>query len=153
MCAGAAWQDVRILNMSSRGMMLRASASPVAGSYVEVRRAHHVIVARVVWSSKHQFGVRTQDSLSVEAVVAGAVAPASTPGDVQTGKFERRAVPRRPSIYDDSRVVARHLELTLVAVLGCSAAFGAYATVQDAFAKPMALVSAGLAGQKPPVAD
>jgi hypothetical protein len=46
------WTDARILNISRRGLMVRSPAAPLHGTYVEVSRGTHRIVARVVWVSR-----------------------------------------------------------------------------------------------------
>lgn len=69
MHTGTDWVDVTILNMSARGLMMRASCDVGRGSYVEVRRGTLTIVARVVWSRGGYFGLRSQDRIPIEDVV------------------------------------------------------------------------------------
>ena len=73
MLAGAAWSDVCIVNLSSRGAGLQCACPPVRGTYVEIRRGSHVLVGQVMWSAGHRFGVRTQDRLAVNAIIANSI--------------------------------------------------------------------------------
>src|SRR5690349_16447421 len=96
---GPSWADVNIRNISSRGLMVQAASSPPRGSYVELRRGRHAIVARVAWSNGRRFGVQTQDRLDVDAIVAE---PDQSSSDFRKAKaadpaFERRATPRAPT--------------------------------------------------------
>lgn len=50
MRTGVSWHDVCILNLSAHGVGLQAAEPPARGTYVEIRRGPHVIVARVAWS-------------------------------------------------------------------------------------------------------
>lgn len=69
MRVGSQWMDVVIHNVSSRGMMIGCDQPPAPGSYVEVRRGTIVIVGRAMWSKDRFFGIRSQDKLSVKALV------------------------------------------------------------------------------------
>ena len=139
---GGAWSDACILNISSRGMLLQSARPPGRGSYVEIRRGPHVIVARVVWAKQHRFGVKSQDCLAVDLLVGeagGSEGAAAGPVLV-----ERRAAPRRRSRADSSRAFGRAFEF---ACIGCLAAMGAtvlLGAVHEALARPFAAVSAEL---------
>ncbi|MEH3048214.1 PilZ domain-containing protein [Sphingomonas adhaesiva] len=69
MRVGSAWTDVVIHNVSSRGLMGGCDTPPAPGSYIEVRRGTIVIVGRVMWGKGRFFGVRTQDRISVKALI------------------------------------------------------------------------------------
>ncbi len=69
MRVGSAWTDVVIHNVSSRGLMGGSDTPPAPGSYIEVRRGTIVIVGRVMWGKGRFFGVRTQDRISVKALI------------------------------------------------------------------------------------
>lgn len=144
---GASWKDICILNLSSRGMMVRSSNTPLPGSYVEVRRGQHVIVARVVWSGDQKFGVLTQDRLPVD-VIASDGAIEKPLADIPA---ERRSTPRRANRLDDrhaaSRLTGRLLEYGFLLIVGVSAAVGGFVTVEEAFANPLDLVSNALSDE------
>lgn len=54
-------RDACILDLSSRGLMIHASETVPGGSYLELRRGRHVIVARVVWSRDRRAGLQAQE--------------------------------------------------------------------------------------------
>ncbi|WP_267378742.1 MULTISPECIES: PilZ domain-containing protein [unclassified Sphingomonas] len=67
--SGRGWSDACIHNISSRGLLIGLDDAPENGSYVDIRRGTLVIVGRVVWSRQGFIGIRTQDKVSVAAVV------------------------------------------------------------------------------------
>ena len=135
MQAGGRWRDACILNISSRGLLLHSSDAPSAGSYLEIRRGQHVMVARVVWSEAERFGVHTQDRLPVEAIVRDLPAIGSSePG--QNRFVERRHRPRER--HERSRLAGRWLEYAAFAIGGMIAASSAYGAVSVAMAQPIA---------------
>src|SRR4051812_37335819 len=66
---GSAWVNATILNMSSRGLMLKAEAKLKRGDYVEIRRGTLIIIARVVWERGDHIGLRAQDQIDISAIV------------------------------------------------------------------------------------
>src|SRR5438270_4661112 len=72
--AGASWNDACILNTSSRGLMVHMTSPPPQGSYVELRKGPHVIVARVIWSDDQKAGLCSQDPIVVDHVVSASSA-------------------------------------------------------------------------------
>ena len=143
----AGWNDACILNISERGLMIRAaSAPPQHGSYVELRRGARIIIGRVMWASPDHFGLSTQDQLDVESIIAvpdgDAVEAASS--QAVTAVFDRRARARPAIAFERNRQWSRAFEftcITLFAVAGCIVAFGA---VTQLFGAPMAAVEQGL---------
>lgn len=69
MRVGSVWSDVRIHNISSRGLMLASDALPPTGSYVEIRRGTQIIIGRVMWAKGRFFGVRSQEKLPVQSII------------------------------------------------------------------------------------
>lgn len=149
MRAGTAWTDVCLLNMSSRGMLMQSSVPPLEGAYIEVRRGRHVIIARVVWTKKHRFGVRTQDLLSIDAIATeqdNLETTGSGPEGAQS--VERRSVARQATSLDKhqrNRLLGRSIEFGFVLVAGTSLAFMCASFVQAAVSKPLTAVTAALA--------
>jgi hypothetical protein len=138
------WSDARILNLSSRGLMVRASAAPPRGSYVEICRGSYRIVARVVWADHDRFGALAQDVIAIDALAGDGDAPSPV---AAAPNQERRAVPRRPSSaerHERSRERSRRLEFLCVAAFACAAAFFAFETVQANLSKPLHLIEARL---------
>ena len=145
--AGASWSDACILNLSSRGMLVRASKAPSLGSYLEIRRGAHVMVARVVWTEADRFGVRTQDSFSPVDLIRhpegiGAQANLSAPG------AERRAVhrPAPAARHDSSRWRGRAVEFGTFALVGMVAATLGLGAIDALLARPLLVVQAALGG-------
>lgn len=145
MRAGASWSDALILNLSSRGMLVRSDRSPDRGSYLEIRRGAHVVVARVVWSSSGRFGVQTQDPVPAESLIRD---PDSAPALAAraNGIQERRAAPRTPEKrHEASRHKARAMEFAAI-VIGCgSIALLIGGLVSDMVSAPLGAAQAALA--------
>ena len=146
MKAGTCWNDVRVLNLSSRGMMLQAPQPPRRGAYVEVRRGRHVIVARVVWSEAQKFGVSTQDRLSIDSLINENFPP--VPREAVSGvPIERRAKPRISAEgWEKSRYRGRAMEFACIAFAGATAAVVGFGAVESALAQPLLAINAALAG-------
>lgn len=146
---GAKWGDVCLLNMSSRGALGQAAVPPRQGSYIEVRRGAHLIVARVVWSEKHRFGVCTQDPIGVDAIIADACGTACEESPRPPSRpEERRTVPRAPPTgerHERSRFVGRSMEFCFLVGSAVMLAGTAFTLVQQGIAAPMQRVSATLA--------
>lgn len=140
MRVGNDWVDVCIRNISSRGMLIETGAPPPAGTYIEIRRARHVIVARAVWRREGRFGVRTQDRLDIPAIVAATAGV--TQGRTPEGLPERRIDPvrrnaRAAQSAERSRQLGARLQFLSIAAIGvAAAAYGAakvYQLLADSF--------------------
>lgn len=148
MRVGASWGDVCILNISSRGLLLQAATPPPRGTYLEVCRGRHVIVARVAWTKHHRLGVRTQEALPVEQIIeepdsSTAEHPKAAP---IAAAVERRSSPRNLQVrHQKSRVVARTMEFACIAIFAATAAVMAFEMLEKTFARPLPHVSAALA--------
>ena len=113
---GALWSDALILNMSSRGLLVRSNQSPHRGSYLEIRRGAYVIVARVVWSNAGRFGVQTQDMVPAEHLISDPDTTVVSPPSASVGGRERRTAPRSVETrHDTSRQKARVIEFAAIA--------------------------------------
>ena len=148
----AGWDDVQILDLSARGMQIRATVPPPKGSYVEVRRGHHVIVGRVVWTQGGRAGVATQDPLPVDAI-AGDSQRATADGDdpaepaaLSQRQWELRA---RASerCHERSKWQARAMQVAWLAVMGTAAAVTAFGAVQKALSTPLSHAAAAFVGR------
>jgi hypothetical protein len=143
---GAAWRDTRILDLSSRGLMIQASEPVRGGSYVEIRRGRHVIIARVMWTRDRRCGLLTQDPLPTDAIIAE---PDRSQADGPAPQVERRvdrARPPRAFDHERSRWRGRALEFVLVAIAGGVCGTLAYGEVSKALARPLATVETALTG-------
>jgi hypothetical protein len=138
------WKDACILNISVRGMMVQTASAPPRGSYVEVHRGHHLMVARVAWHKGHRCGLRCQDAIAIDALVADPEDPAGAPA-VSQPAVERRSQPRSPNLrHERSREMSRAIEFAMLALLGAAGAAAAFSVVQSALASPLARVSEAL---------
>ena len=148
MRVGAAWSDACILDMSTRGLMIQATDPPPGGSYLELRRGRHVIVARVVWSRDRRAGLRSQDPLPTEAIIAE---PDQSAGPPIVAGVERRAEPlarvKPAPRHEHSRWRSRALEFASIVFLGGVFATFAYGAVASALERPMTAVEGAL-GEK-----
>ena len=63
------WGDACIHNISSRGMMIASDATLSPGDYIDVRRGQQVVIGRIVWRRERFSGVRTQDVISIDALL------------------------------------------------------------------------------------
>lgn len=147
MRAGATWSDACILDLSTRGMLVRSATMPQRGAYVEVRRGVHVIVARVVWSSPDRFGVQTQDPVPADRLILDPEGISAPPASSASGFLERRAATRPPrDRHDRSRRTARAMEFGTLLLLGAVATAIVGDAVAHTFGKPMTALNVALGG-------
>lgn len=141
---GNAWSDANILNISSRGLMLHAATPPSRGTYVEVRRGAHVIVGRVIWTKADRFGVRAQDRLAIDSLVANDSPNRQPANDHGGAAAERRARPRLERLewrHAQSREKGRALQFACIAGFGFILAACAYEAVTETLSRPLSDVS------------
>lgn len=137
---GATWSDTCILNVSSRGLLIHTGRPIRGGNEVELRRGEHMILARVVWREGARAGLRTLERLPVEEIALLGRVP-SDPAPASTG--DRRRHPRSQQL---SRLRGRAIEFAgLVGIVASLAAAG-LTMVDAAFARPLTIVTAALAG-------
>lgn len=127
MRADGAPVDVCIRNISSRGMLLQASAPPPRGTYVEIICPFHTIVARVVWTKDRRFGVQTRLPMDVGAVIGDAApvnarALKSPPPVTLASWTEQRPISDIQRRLDRSRRLSSALEFGFFLVLSAAAA-------------------------------
>jgi hypothetical protein len=137
---GASWSDTCILNLSSRGMMIHTSQLVAPGAAVEIRRGDHVIIARVVWRSGGRAGLEAEERLPVERIMTVGQSPAL---QLTAADGDRRRN-RRPE--GRSRAQGRMVEFVGAGVVALSLALAALSMVEQAFARPIAMVTAALSG-------
>lgn len=131
------WHDACIVDLSRRGAGLQAASPPARGSYVEIRRGDHVLVARVVWSRRHRFGVVTQDELPVESIVADRAAPRAPPAGPAPANDRRRSARSLEEQAELSRTWARRAQFIAAAGAGILAALAVGNGVREALAAPL----------------
>jgi len=101
MRSDAGWSDVVVRNVSRRGMLISCNQPIKRGSYIEIRRAHFTIVARIMWAAKDRLGARTQDPIDIEGLIA-----AATGQKIASGKTGDPAG-GQPSLANERRTVDR----------------------------------------------
>jgi hypothetical protein len=141
---GSRWNDICILNISSRGLMIHSPRPSNEGSVVELRRGDHVIVARVVWRDGARVGLRSDERLPVDQILSAAQSDALQLTAARETTGERRKRPRRR--HDDARLRGRALEFVGVGMIAASLAVTTWGMAQEAFARPMHAVVAALGG-------
>ena len=141
--AADGWHDACIVDVSRRGAGLQAAKPPPRGSYVEIRRGTHVIIAQVVWRSGHRFGVCAQDDVVIDPVRSN---QPTCPTDRATGRpFERRRAPRSTQErVDSSRLLGRRMQTLAAAMAGIGFALIAVEGAYRALAFPLGQISAAL---------
>lgn len=141
------WADACIHNISSRGLLVAADVAPAPGSYVDIRRGTLVIIGRVCWRKDRFFGLRTQDRVSVDALVGE---PRRT--TAPTGTPERRAEARHRADAEVAERIERHRRLSSLLQYGSlvgAVAIGALIAASQVFSLlsgSLGTVSAALAG-------
>ena len=152
MRCGTGWGDVTIHNMSSRGLLATTAEEHRPGEVIEIRRIHHVIVGRVVWSKGQYFGVRTQDKIDIDGVVS-AKPPAQKPGsESDAAGPDRRSATRVVSVAEreeQSRRFAARFQVGIMLLGIAAAGLVAVQYVSGVLSTPLAAVSAALDGKAP----
>jgi PilZ domain-containing protein len=140
---GVQWNDARILNISSRGLLVHCPRPVSHESVVELRRGDHVIVARVVWREGTRAGLRVDDRLPVEQIMSQSQSQSlqiTAPPDAFVE--ERRKQSR--AVAADARLRGRAMEFVSIGVIGTSLAVAVWSMVQHALVGPLAAISSAL---------
>lgn len=143
---GASWHDVCILNVSKRGLGIQAADPPARGTYLEICRGRHVIIARVMWAKGHRAGLQAQDSIFVDALVNEPVQSRAQPAGVGDAQLvERRKAPRPiQQRHDQSRLAGRAFEFACFVLVAGALGLTAFGAVQEALANPLSQIEAAL---------
>lgn len=148
MRAGGGWVHMNMLDVSSHGLSMQGSDPPPLGSYIEVRRGGHVLVARVVWRTAGRVGARTQDVVPVGAITGerdeGQAAARTSATQRGTECRTQARLPGAAEIHERSRQAGRSMEYSFLLVAIASAAVLCAGLVQTAIAEPLTIVTAAL---------
>lgn len=136
---GVSWSDACIVNISSRGMMIRSSRPLPPGAEVEIRRSDHVIPARVVWRQGASAGLQAECFIPVEEIMTLGRAPALQLTAVGP---ERRKTARRDA--ERSRLRGRAIQFAGTVAISIVLTAAGVVLVEQAFARPLAIVTAAL---------
>ena len=137
---GEIWGDACILNISSRGLLIQAPRGAEQGSLVELRRGEHAILARVIWRLGARAGLRAEECLPVDDILAMGQAPS-----LQLTSVSGRLIIKRRT-HDGSRLRGRAIEFAGIVFVAALLAVAGFIMVEQALAKPLALVGAALGG-------
>ncbi|MEH3123169.1 MAG: PilZ domain-containing protein [Sphingomonas phyllosphaerae] len=146
----AQWLDVVIHNVSSRGLMAGCDQPPAVGSYVEIRRGSLVIVGRVQWSKGRFFGMRSQDRLSVKALIDEPRLAGRPARDAAKPEADRRAERRlaheaqMARKVERSRSFASMFQFLVIVAVGVTLAGIAAHTVYTMLSAPAAQIEDAL---------
>jgi hypothetical protein len=143
MRSDSGWSDACILNISSRGLLVRSGRPAVRGSVIELRHRDYAIVGRVVWSDGAHAGLQAEERVPVEQILSLSQAPSLQLTAVNGRPVERR---KRPRSHEDNRVRGRLFEFSAVAILAALVAGFAFDLVHDALSRPFQQVQAVLGG-------
>lgn len=151
MRTGSQWTDVVIHNLSSRGLMGGCDQPPVPGTYVEIRRGTIVIIGRAVWTRGRFFGLRSQDRLSVKALI-DEPRLASRPVRANDGGGSERRSDRRLQAeaqlarrVERSRAFASAFQFGIAAAVILTIAGIGASTVYDALSAPAQVIEQSMA--------
>lgn len=61
--------DIKIRNISCRGMLIQAESPPKPGARVEIKCPNKTVAAKVVWVSHRRFGVQTDEAMDINAIM------------------------------------------------------------------------------------
>ena len=135
------WTDVRVRNISSRGMLLEIDSPPTRGCYLEIARGRHRYTARVAWAEGRQCGVQVRELIDVPEFIG---AKSSGIAAVRSaGVPARMSVPRR---YARIPALGRLGEFVLIAVAASTAGAAVAQSTFEHFSTVIARVSTELAG-------
>jgi len=145
MRSGVAWHDVAILNLSKGGLGIQAADPPLRGAYVEICRGRHVIIARVMWTRGHRAGLKSQDPIWTESLLAEPSNDRSAPPAEVAAPVERRRKPRATEQdHNRSRLAGRAMEFACLGLGGVAMALLAFGMVEEALARPLSKIETAL---------
>jgi len=139
MRSGVSWHDVCILNLSGRGLGIQAAEPPPRGTYVEVCRGSHVIVARVMWARGHRAGLHSQDRILVHYLIRDEPAN-DRDAPACRGTERRRGTRAALQRYEASRLAGRTMEFACLGLVATAFGMAVLGTVEQALAQPLAEV-------------
>jgi hypothetical protein len=142
--ATGGWADACILNLSSRGMMINAARpSTIQGNTIELWHGERLVVATVVWRKGTRAGLRSEQRVPVEEILA----ESSEPSLQLTAALQPAGyAPAKADSHDASRFHGRAIEFAGILIVGATLAASAFEMIQRAFALPLFAVRAALQG-------
>ncbi len=141
---GSQWDETCILNMSSRGLMIHSPWGAPEGSFVELRRGGHSIIAQVMWCEGPRVGLRSEERLPVEEIMSLGQSHALQLVAVTREPRERRK--RSNAGHPDARLCGRAFEFVGVVTIAIMLAIGVWTMMQQALTGPLNRVAVALDG-------
>lgn len=149
MRAGGAKVDVCIRDISSRGMLIESASPPVRGTYIEIIRSAHTVVARVVWTAGNRFGVSTREPINIAAMIgqspsSSATASGSSPSHARPSEVQKLSPATVQERYERSRKLSSLFEYVVFGGCVLVAAITLSGAVFKTLSSPFGQVSSGL---------
>lgn len=143
MSFGGRWSDTCILNISSRGLLVRSPQNVPSGTAIQLLRGNQLITARVMWSDGNRSGLQTDERIAVEDILSLDQSATSQLAASHPGKYNPPAP--APKLRPDTQ--SRWLEFLGVGAIVIGLALAAGLFVEQALGPPLAKVTAALGGQ------
>ena len=102
-------RDIRIGDLSPRGLLVVCEHPPERGEIVDITINGHHIVGEARWSSGRRCGMRADRRINVQAVLAGR-------GPEQRFKAQKIETPNDPSAWSPKTQIAAYTLLALTAL-------------------------------------
>lgn len=136
---GPHWVDGKVLNISSRGMLLHSKRPLPIGAKVHIRQGSQAVAARVVWREGQRSGLECQAGIAINEWLAACEAP--PPAERREA---RRAAPSLARREEGSRLVARRIEHIAVMAIALAISVSVTALAASALIEPFHAVEAAL---------
>jgi hypothetical protein len=121
-------------------MMINAAGpSSIQGNSIELWHGERLVVATVVWRKGTRAGLRSEQRVPVEDILAQGGCPS-----LQLTALPMRARHQMAASHDGSRLRARIIELAGVLIVAATLAASGLVMVEQAFARPLQAVQAAL---------
>ena len=139
----AGWGEARILNVSSRGMMIRTVHPAHPGSLIELRQGDQVMFAQVVWQSGTRAGLRSNNVLPVTDLMC----MSETLGEPAVQWSPGGALAQvRPSCIDEAAVAyrSRIMQFAAITAIAAIVATGLGSMAVDVLGTPLKQIQLAL---------
>jgi hypothetical protein len=140
---GQGWADASILNVSSRGFLIRSGRTVPAGATLQLLRGDQLITARVMWSDGARSGLRAVERIAVEEILSSNQTAGFQLAAIQPNARNSRRVTTKPA----PAVPSRALEFVGVSAIAIMLAAAAFLGARQTLAPPLAKISAALSSQ------
>lgn len=140
---GSQWSDACILNLSSRGMMIRTGYAAQEGSIIEVRRDQHIIGGRVMWRNGSKIGLHCDDGVPVDDILTLGACASLRLVSHNGALLDRRRLPRPHR--DQPRHAGRLIQFAAILTIVLLLAFSGVLWVRATLAAPLRAAETALA--------